>query len=89
MWVKISMAKKEHIFIYSRVHISSDTAFLKILKKPSIVQEKMLPDMNLLGFFHTENQKKKFFFEQPNNQKPNTKKVNKSHFQGFINSQYF
>ena len=25
--------------IYSRVHISSDTAFLKILKKPSIVQE--------------------------------------------------
>ena len=23
---------------YSRVHISSDTAFLKILKKPSIVQ---------------------------------------------------
>ena len=26
-------------FIYSRVHISSDTAFLKILKKPSIVQE--------------------------------------------------
>ena len=25
--------------MYSRVHISSDTAFLKILKKPSIVQE--------------------------------------------------
>ena len=24
---------------YSRVHISSDTAFLKILKTPSIVQE--------------------------------------------------
>ena len=24
---------------YSRVHISSNTAFLKILKKPSIVQE--------------------------------------------------
>ena len=24
---------------YSRVHISSDTAFLKILKEPSIVQE--------------------------------------------------
>ena len=24
---------------YSRVHISSDTSFLKILKKPSIVQE--------------------------------------------------
>ena len=28
----------EHL-TYSRVHISSDTAFLKILKKPSIVQE--------------------------------------------------
>ena len=26
-------------FTYSRVHISSDTAFLKIVKKPSIVQE--------------------------------------------------
>ena len=25
---------------YSRVHFSSDTAFLKILKKPSIVQKK-------------------------------------------------
>ena len=24
---------------YSRVHISSDTAFLKIVKKPSIVHE--------------------------------------------------
>ena len=54
---------------YSRVHISSDTAFLKILKKPSIVQEKMLPHMNLLGFLHTE-KLKKFFFDQPNNQKP-------------------
>ena len=27
------------IELYSRVHISSDTAFLKILKEPSIVQE--------------------------------------------------
>ena len=48
----------------------------------------MLPHMNLLGFFHTEKPKKKFF-EQPNNQKPKTKKLNKSHFQGFVNSQYF
>ena len=44
--------------------------------------------MNLLGFFHTEKPKKNFF-EQPNNQKPKTKKLNKSHFQGFVNSQYF
>ena len=48
----------------------------------------MLPHMNLLGFFHTEKPKKNFF-EQPNNQKPKTKKLNKSHFQGFVNSQYF
>ena len=70
------------------MHISSDTAFLKILKKPSKVQEQMLPHMNLLGFFHTEKLKKNFF-EQPNNQKPKTKKLNKSHVQGFVNSQYF
>ena len=43
--------------------------------------------MKLLGFFHTEKPKKNFF-EQPNNQKPKTKKLNKSHFQGFVNSQY-
>ena len=48
--------------MYSRVHISSDTAFLKILKKPSIVQDEMLPHMNLLGFLDTEKPKKKFFW---------------------------
>ena len=44
--------------------------------------------MNLLGFLHTEKSKKNFF-DQPNNQKPKTKKLNKSHFQGFLNSQSF
>ena len=39
----------------------------------------MLPHMNLLGFFHTEKQKKNFF-EQPNNQKPKTKKPRKAGF---------
>ena len=43
--------------------------------------------MNLLGFLNTEKTKKKFF-DQPNDQKPKTKKLNKSHFQGFVNSQY-
>jgi hypothetical protein len=33
----------------------------------------MLAHMNLLGFFHTEKPKKKFF-ELPNNQKPKTPK---------------
>ena len=47
---------------YSRVHISSDTAFFKILKKPSIVQKSTLPHMNLLGVFHLEKTKKKFFW---------------------------
>ena len=28
-----------HLMTYSRVHISSDTALLKILKNPSIAQE--------------------------------------------------
>ena len=31
--------------MYSRVHISSDEVFSKILKKPSIVQKKQLPHM--------------------------------------------
>jgi hypothetical protein len=44
--------------------------------------------MNHLGFLHTE-KPRNFFFDQPNNQKPKTKKLNKSHFQGFVNSQYF
>ena len=42
----LSMLDKDEIYLkfeydsfYSRVHISSDTAFLKILKKPSVVQE--------------------------------------------------
>ena len=30
---------KGNVTSYSRVHISSDTAFLKIVKKPSIVQK--------------------------------------------------
>ena len=30
----------------SRVHISLDSLFSKILKKPSIVQKKMMPHMN-------------------------------------------
>ena len=40
-----------HGLTYSRVHISSDSLFSKILKKPFIVQKKMIPLMNgLLAF---------------------------------------
>ena len=37
-YLKLSKPQLD-VFMYSRVHISSDTAFLKILMKPSIVQE--------------------------------------------------
>ena len=37
--------------MYSRVHISSDEVFSKILKKPSIVQKKMIPHMKAFGLF--------------------------------------
>ena len=35
---------------YSRVHKSSDSFLSKILEKPSIVQKKMIPHINGLGF---------------------------------------
>ena len=38
-YLLIPNAHVQIIISYSRVRISSDTAFLKILKKPSIVQE--------------------------------------------------
>ena len=43
---------------YSRVHISSDTAFLKILKKPSIVKKKMIPYIKGLDFSQIWSKKK-------------------------------
>ena len=39
MFLFYTTISKFDILIYSRVHISSDTAFFKILKKPSIVQK--------------------------------------------------
>jgi hypothetical protein len=44
---------------YSRVHISLDEVFSKILKKPSIVQKKMIPHMKVVGLFNKMKQKKK------------------------------
>ena len=46
-------------FIYSRVHISSDEVFSKILKKPSIVRKKMIPHMKAFSLFNKMKQKKK------------------------------
>ena len=39
MFLFYTTISKFDILIYSRVHISSNTAFFKILKKPSIVQK--------------------------------------------------
>jgi hypothetical protein len=47
--------------MYSRVHISSDEVFSKILKKPSIVQKKMIPHMKAFGLFNKMKQKNTFF----------------------------
>ena len=41
----------------SRVHISSDEIFSKIMKKPSIVQKKMIPHMKFFGLFNKMKQK--------------------------------
>ena len=61
---------------YSRVHISSDEVFSKILKKPSIVQKKMMPHMKAFGLFNKIKQK-----IQKKIQKKNSKKIQKKlHF---------
>jgi hypothetical protein len=52
---------------YSRVHISLDEVFSKILKKPSIVQKKMIPHMKAFGLLNKMKQKKK------NSEKKNSK----------------
>ena len=44
---------------YSRVHISSDSLFSKILKKPSIVQKKNYTSCENQGFCHWIFKKKK------------------------------
>ena len=39
------------------MHISSDEVFSKILKKPFIVQKKMIPHMKAFGLFNKMKQK--------------------------------
>ena len=56
--------------MYSRVHISWNEVFSKILKKPSIVQKWMIPHMKAFSLFIDKKQNK-FFFEKPNNKKQN------------------
>ena len=49
--------------MYSRVHISSDEVFSKILRKPSIVQKKMIPHMKAKVVFIGKKQKQIFFLK--------------------------
>jgi hypothetical protein len=71
------------IGMYSRVHITSDEVFSKILKKPSIVQKKMIPHMKAFGLFNKMKQKKKI-------RKKNSKwPLKKRSFSSSANSQYF
>ena len=66
--------RQVRVRIYSRLHISSDEVFSKILKKPSMVQKKWYliwkPRLLLL-----EKNKKLFFFEKQNSKWPTKKKA--------------
>jgi hypothetical protein len=46
--------------VYNPVHISLDEVFSKILKKPSIVQKKMIPHMKAFCIVSKMKQKKNF-----------------------------
>ena len=50
--------------MYRRVHIILDEVFSVILKKPSIVQKKMIPHMKAFGLFNKMKQKKNFFWKK-------------------------
>ena len=58
---------------YSRVHISSDEVFSEILKKPSIVQKKMIPHMKAFGLFNKMKQKN-FFLKKKKSKWPPKKR---------------
>jgi hypothetical protein len=65
------------------VHISSDEVFSKILKKPSIVQKKMIPHMKAFGLFNKMKQKKNL------KKKIQNGRLKKRSFSSSANSQYF
>ena len=55
--------------LYSRVYISSDEVFSKILTEPSIVQKSMIPHMKAKLIFIGKTQQI-YLFKKKNNQKP-------------------
>jgi hypothetical protein len=70
---------------YSCVHNSSDEVFSKILKKPSIAQKKMIPQMKAFGLFNKMKQKKKKLLKK----KIQNGHLKKRSFSSSTNSQYF
>ena len=64
--MKLKFFLKNSWNLYSRVHISSDEVFSKILKKPSIVKKKMIPHMKAFGLFNKMKQNIFFFFAKKN-----------------------
>ena len=81
----IEKVQKYADVIYSGVHISSDEAFSKILKKPSIVQKKMIPHMKAFGPFNKMKQIFFFFLKK----KIQNGCLKKRSFSSSANSQYF
>ena len=61
----------DHTVVCILVRIKSP----KILKKPSIVQKKMIPHMKAFGLFKKKKQKKYNFFEKKNSKWPPIKEV--------------
>ena len=70
-------------FEYSRVHISLNEVFSKILKIPSIVQKKMIPHMKAFGLSNKMKQKKSKIKKNQND------RLKKRSFSSSANSQYF
>ena len=60
---------------YSRVHKSSDSFFLKILEKPSIVQKKIIPHMKGLRFSVKWSKKKFKMADSKNSKWPSQKNL--------------
>ena len=58
------LIKTDNLQLYSHVHISSDKVFFKILKKPSVMQKKKLPDVKAFSLFIDKKQQHFFKLKQ-------------------------
>ena len=83
-YIFMLLTKLSTFSTYSRVHISWNEVFSKILNKPSIVQKWMIPHMKAFSLFIDKNKKK-----ISKNPITKNKKQNKMSFSSSANSQYF